>query len=531
MSRYARHVAVTNIPQTQPVSSKQVPNSGGGFSFALDDWNRLDRFLILGAEGGTFYAGEKTLTVQNAATVRRLLKTDGIKVVDQIVEISTSGRAPKNEPAILALAIAAKEGDVKTRQAAFNAFPKVCRIGTHVFHFAEYIKALGGGWGRGTANAFAGWYENMPVEKLAMQAIKYQQRDGWSHRDILRKSHPIASDDARKDIFNWMCKGWDSVGDVEHPVEALQPIWAFERAKKADKKELISLISDYGLPHECVPNEAKSDPKVWEAMLPHMGLTAMVRNLGKMSAVGLFGSFSAQAKFVTEAFNDSVRLKKERLHPVTILNAMKVYQQGHGEKGKLTWSANQKIVDALDASFYKAFKTVEPTGKNHMLALDVSSSMTTCKAGGTALTPREASAAMALLTANVEPSTEIFGFSSTFMPLKITPNMRLDQVIQYINRLPFAYTDAALPMLFASKNKLPVDAFLVYTDNEVNGSSMHPHLALQQFRKVSGRPAKLAVFGMTVTGFTIADPDDAGMMDVVGFDTAAPAIVADFIRD
>ena len=28
--------------------------------------------------------------------------------------------------------------------------------------------------------------------------------------------------------------------------------------------------------------------------------------------------------------------------------------------------------------------------------------------------------------------------------------------------------------------------------------------------------------------FTIADPQDAGMLDVVGFDSAAPALIADF---
>ena len=33
----------------------------------------------------------------------------------------------------------------------------------------------------------------------------------------------------------------------------------------------------------------KQLPKVWEALLPHMGLTAMLRNLGKMTEVGLLG--------------------------------------------------------------------------------------------------------------------------------------------------------------------------------------------------------------------------------------------------
>ena len=39
------------------------------------------------------------------------------------------------------------------------------------------------------------------------------------------------------------------------------------------------------------------------------------------------------------------------------------------------------------------------------------------------------------------------------------------------------------------------------------------------------------VVGMTSNGFTLADPNDRGMMDVVGFDTSAPAVIADFVRN
>jgi hypothetical protein len=40
----------------------------------------------------------------------------------------------------------------------------------------------------------------------------------------------------------------------------------------------------------------------------------------------------------------------------------------------------------------------------------------------------------------------------------------------------------------------------------------------------------LIVVGVVGNGFTIADPTDAGMMDVVGFDAGVPQIMADFMR-
>ncbi|MGO9172353.1 MAG: hypothetical protein ACLP7P_10355 [Rhodomicrobium sp.] len=60
--------------------------------------------------------------------------------------------------------------------------------------------------------------------------------------------------------------------------------------------------------------------------------------------------------------------------------------------------------------------------------------------------------------------------------------------------------------------------------------NIHPVQALREYRKKTGIAAKLVVLGLVSNGFSIADPDDGGMLDVVGFDAAAPAVIADFIR-
>ena len=187
----------TSTPQNEPIpGSNQVPNSGGGYSWAVDDWVRLDRFLILGSEGGTYYIKESALTRENAEAVARCIAEDGERTVARIVEVSEAGRAPKNDPAIFALALCAALGDPATKRAAFDALPRVCRTGTHLFHFAQFVDGLRG-WGRGLREAVAAWYA-MPPAKLALQAIKYQQRDGWAHRDLLRLAHAEASDRAAR---------------------------------------------------------------------------------------------------------------------------------------------------------------------------------------------------------------------------------------------------------------------------------------------------------------------------------------------
>ena len=106
-----------------------------------------------------------------------------------IVEISESGRAPKNDPAIFALAVLASNASQYVRKVALAAMPRVCRTGTHLFQFVAACKELRG-WGRGLREAVAGWYNDKPLDKLAYQVTKYRNRAGYTHRDVLRLSHP-----------------------------------------------------------------------------------------------------------------------------------------------------------------------------------------------------------------------------------------------------------------------------------------------------------------------------------------------------
>ena len=85
-------------------------------------------------------------------------------------------------------------------------------------------------------------------------------------------------------------------------------------------------------------------------------------------------------------------------------------------------------------------------------------------------------------------------------------------------------------MLHAIEQRLEVDTFVIYTDNETWSGKVHPHQALRRYRECSGIDARLIVVGMTSTGFSIADPDDPGMLDVVGFDAAVPSLITEFAR-
>ena len=546
----------TETHQGLPIPGRDmVENNAGGFVFKLDEWKHLERFLILGSEGGTFYVSERKLTAENATKVLLLLKKDGAKVVEKTVEILKSGRAPKPDTAIFVLALAASKGDDATRKAALAAVPSALKTGTHLLKFVDSVNELRG-WGRGLKKAVQLWFKGRKSETLALQLVKYRQREGWSMRDVLRLAKPVPETEVQGKLFGWTAKREKAEWAKAHVApgdKALDFVWAAEQAMAtkfvaeagtdekaraviaeangASVKKLVELIVTHRLPREALPTEALDKVEVWEALLQEMPMTAMIRNLGTMSKIGLLKPLSAAEKLVYQRLTDAERLRGAKVHPIQMLSALRTYSSGRGVRSSASWTVSQKVVEALDEAFELSFGVIEPAGTRHLLGLDVSGSMSGGEiAGVPGLSPSAATAALAVVAARTEPWTAIMGFADSFRSLGITARDRVDEATRKVSGLTFGSTDASLPMTWALDQKLQVDTFVVLTDNETWAGKIHPVQALEKYRQATGIAAKLIVVGMTSTGFTIADPDDAGMLDVVGFDGATPALMAKFAK-
>jgi len=518
-------------PQTMPASPGQVVNNAGGYVFEVSGEERIRRFLTLGTDG-TYYTGAKELTLDNAKIVLDWAMNRPVELVDIVVQVSEAGRAPKNDTALLALAAVASSGtSAKGRAYALAHLDRVARTGAHLFKFAEYVQQFRG-WGRGLRHAVAGWYNDKSVDALAYQLLKYRQRDGWTHRDLLRLSHPTTADPHKNALYRYATKGYE-VHDLGTP----PLVEAFEAAQTAGGMELLELIKHFPLSWEMLPTEALNDKAVWMRLIAsgRVPLGALIRQLPRLTRLGVLEDTNIRG-MVAGKLTDMNQLRKARIHPVNVLVAQRTYASGQG-KGS-TWTPNRHITDALDAAFYAAFGTVDPAGKRTLIGLDVSGSMNT-QISGLPITAREASVALSLVQLATEPEADIVAFTgggmwatggTTLSLLNIRPRQRLDDVCRDMRGMPFGSTDCSLPMLYAAEAGKQYDTFVIYTDNETYAGRMHPHQALKQYREKTGINAKLIVVGMTATNFTIADPNDAGMLDVAGFDSAVPNLISDFSR-
>eukprot|EP00052_Salpingoeca_macrocollata_P028083 m.269516 g.269516 ORF g.269516 m.269516 type:complete len:500 (-) comp22821_c9_seq3:33-1532(-) len=285
------------------VRARMTRNNAGGLGFAVTDLQRLHRFLVLGSEGGTYYTSQQQLGLENMQCVLRLIGAGrGGEVVEAVRHFSVEGRTPKQQPLLLVLAVCARLApDEAVRRAAFLAVPAVCRTPTMLFMFLGFAKAMGesGGWGRLCRRAVATWYTSKSPRDLAYTCTKYANREGWTHRDVLRLAHVKPDTPTRNVLFQYLTKGYEQVqpllaADAVAAVEELQPLAEFltsvELAKTSVDDALVcQLVAQHHLAREHINTQLLGSSRpVWQQLLQHMPLTALMRNLGKLSSLGMF---------------------------------------------------------------------------------------------------------------------------------------------------------------------------------------------------------------------------------------------------
>lgn len=525
----------------EDADARRPGSSKDGCGWQVTDESRLRRFLCFGSEGGTYSVREQKLSLEKAEALVRLIEDGrGCEVIQDIKLFSQEGRTARPEPVLFALAVCSQCSDAGTKQAAFKAVSEVCRVPSHLFTFIQFKKDLResmkcGMWGRALRKAVADWYNEKGGMALALAVTKYKQRNGWAHKDLLRLSHLKPSSEGLAIVTKYITKGWkevrESYKEKALSVESeklLKYLEAVEKVKRTrDELEVSHLIEEHRLGREHLLTDHLKSREVWKALLQEMPLTTLLRNLGKMTANSVLGPGSSEVSLVCEKLCDEQLLQKACIHPLHVLIALETYKTGHALRGKLKWHPDEEILKALDTAFYKTFKTVEPTGKRLLLAVDVSASMNQRVLGST-LSASTVAAAMCMVAARTEPDPCVVAFSHGMQPCAVTADMTLPQVVSALNQIPAGGTDCALPMLWAQRTGTAADVFVVFTGSEACAGGVRPAVALRDYRQKMDIPAKLIVCGMTSNGFTVADPDDRGMLDMCGFDAAALDVMRNF---
>ncbi|MEO3807515.1 TROVE domain-containing protein [Sphaerisporangium sp. B11E5] len=536
-------VSTHATPQTQrfPGRMGQVRNAAGGYVFAKDLWTRVEDFLILGTTGGTYYVGEDTLTAENVDVLGEAIAEDGPRVVALLTGISTARppRAPRNRPALFALAAAYAKGDADTRQAAKPALAKVARTTDHLATFFGYYKNLGGKvTGRGSApvmgrslrTALGSWFLDGDPDDVAFRVCKAAQRktpagEAFALRDVLRMAHPAADSAQRKTLFGWIA---GNVTDDEARDE-LPAVDRFLTAKAVTSvDQAVRVVTEARVPWEFLPDAMLREPAVWDALVDTVGMTALIRNLARMTRIGTLKPTSDATRRAAARLTDPEALLKARIHPMDAWLTLRVYGSGRSQPSPRadvqSWAPVPAILDALEETYELSFGAVEPSGRRLLVAVDSSGSMSWANvtvAGSKLGTVYEVACAMAVMLARIErDDVHVIDVDTSVHSSRVTPRTNLREIAGW--RPSGGGTDLSLPFTWAQQQGLNVDGIVVLTDNETWAGRAHPSQALTSYRRAVNPAARVVVSAMTATGRSIGDPGDPGVLNMAGLD-ALPA--------
>ena len=545
-------------PPTEPIPGREhqmAQNAAGGVTFTIDDWTRLHRFLIMGVDSGTYYETPRKLAVQSAGVVRRLFDAgEGVEVIKRTVEVSRARRAPRESPALFVLAMGISIGDADTKRAASDSLPLVARIPTFLFEFIEYALTMRG-YGYALRRSLQKWLEYHDTESLALHAVKYRQREGWTWKRLLQVSHPKPKTELQQLLFAWMKHGsrtaalegrehqlrveartaeteprvlmeWPPELSIIEKFDALQVTALYHPLERAEAIKILS--RDRRLTWEMLPTQHLAHADTWRALLPALNMGALVRQLPTLTRRGVIGPMTPETNGICNRLSDPEAIRGAGLHPFRILTALKTYSSGRGRSA--TWTPDPRIVQALETAFDHSFAAVERIPGRTYIAVDVSSSMRNAMVSGLPLVSAcEGAAVLSMLFARRSDAYVIRGFCDKMVDLQIHAGMTFGLAAAKCQQHNFGGTDASKPIIDARKSKIPVDTFLMITDAENWAGLSHPVQELRDYRKTMKLPTKMITVSMCNNGHTVADPDDGGMMDVVGFDTYALRIITDFI--
>jgi 60 kDa SS-A/Ro ribonucleoprotein len=570
MSSYSRVISnIKNIGtkngQAVPRNGHEAimkPNSAGGMTYAVSDEDLIDRILILGTSGNSYYSTAEKLTSDSIDSIKRMVaEGKGHMVVDHLRSIYNDGRAPKQDPTFFVLALLTQSDiPLEVRKAALQIVIGL-RTFSQLYSWIALKKQLGGhkGFGRATRSALLELFKTKNGQQLVYQGTKYISRkcgtESWSIADIISCGHipsKVLAPDSQVAIA-YMVKGLEAAQKVaetfinstnlEHftsCTNVMQYLNAVEAVKKLEcnSDTAIQFIRQYHLPREVLSTHLLNDVNVWKALLytinvstggqiyhhVTMPITALIRNLGVMSSRGIFEDETITNAVVGYLTNQNV-LKNGRVHPVAILLAKLTYQSGHGLKGKLSWTVSNRIVQALEDGFYLAFGNIEGTGKRILHAVDCSGSMTAAICAVPHLTACQAVSTLVMEAVRREhkhhqnvltkgensiyvQDVMLFNKTGTFVTVLHTD--RLDATMKKVQDSNFGSTDCAQPMIkalekFKQSNGTDglYDLFIVYTDNETWFGTIHPSEALDNYRQATGIDAKMIVVATTPTSNSI----------------------------
>ncbi|KAK7094499.1 RNA-binding protein RO60-like [Littorina saxatilis] len=521
----------------------------------LDTLRKLRRFLCLGNESALYQAGSSeqrigTVSPDHASTVHEMLAAErGEEVVGEVSKfLSTNSAETRRGPALYALAVCARHADQshKTKQAAMRVFATSCVSTADLFTFIFYCQSLTDkkkGWGRALKTGVQRWFDSRDCMTLAKLVTQQKTSCGWSYMDLLRVTHILPKTEGAKMIAKYVMKGLKAAQEEfggektgSDMQDSLSYLAVLEQVKGVTEEvAAAALVEQHKLHLSQVPSHLHHLPQVLAALARQMTLTETLQHIGRLACHQVLEPTFPAASDIAERIGDHKTVQEEKVSPIAVLIAMRVYETGSAAK---KWTRNNSVVEALNTAFAAALKhNVKATNKRYLLAVNINQQFVSCWTHGVkVLSPVIGAAGLAQVLAHTEQNPTLAFFDTDVTPITLTDTMQMPEIGEAIVKHASGgenskcICDLSAPVTWAEKQKKAYDVIIIMTDFRHPKSFSDLPAAFKQYRRALALPhAKLVVCGLTSSYVQLADSQDSGMLDIAGFDASIPTLIHSFV--
>lgn len=510
-----------NTMKSNLANLNTVTTNQGGTAHTVNDLEFFRRFLFTGSSSN-FYETGTQITKDVFNNLFKLINDGhGMPMVNTIHEVTSKGLAPTMEYSLAALACIMQKGDVPTKSYIRSLFNEIVKTGSHLLSLVDYLKMFGS-ISSSQKKTICKWYEEKTPGQLEYQLLKYRNRSGWTHRDVMRQVH--FNKESVNDIIRWAVRS-DAPNDDRKLIHAFIDI-----QKNQDIDNIVKHINEFGMTWEMIPTAALTDERVLRALSMTMPMTASMRYLNRFTIAGLTNDRD-WVQMMCNRLSNEHNVQRAKIHPLNAFVSMKTYADGRGVYGSNTWAPHRDITHAMNTMIDSSFKFVEKTNKKICIGLDVSGSMQS-RISGKPVSSLEAAYLMVkgFLRGEGNQNVDVFGFSNHLLKFdSATIDHSSYNDLSLIDRLPFGGTNPNLLIDYATEKGHHYDAFVFYTDNET-GNPVSVMESLREYRRKVNPNVKMIIHAFAMNHFSLGDGNDKNILNIAGLDASGPAITQSFIR-
>ncbi|XP_067144663.1 RNA-binding protein RO60 [Centruroides vittatus] len=512
-------------------------------------FSRLHHFLYLGTEGNCYNSKKPVFSLDSVHSIESLIADGkGKDVVQEIIRFASEGLSLCPDAILYALAVCAHSQNNEIKSAAFKAVDKVCSTSVELFAFNRFLSEVSKptkAWGRARRRAISSWYSSKSAKVQACEVTKIIQRHRWTHLDLFRLSHHRPVDKASAAVIKYVVKGIESTQKefgVDGASSEVQEIMTYLKAvhelkHTTDEHVAARLIETHDLSFEHIPTPLLKSKEIWTCLIQRLPLHVLLRKLPRLHRLGFLKNNTALFKSFMERLRSESALADGHLGPIeTFIIARQHDISGKLDQGKpLTRYRSSQLDDALHNLHMASFKMVPSTGKRYLVAVDVRNPMDHNRIviGGVNLSPSDASALLIMALVRAEgQNVAAVAFSTKGMAnIDINNKMTLSDISCRMRETPMGPVNMAAPLQWAQERKRYFDIIIVCTDNQTQPGDVHPAEALKEYRKAFNLPqTRFVICAMSSQGFSLAPPDEPGMLDIAGFNVKTLQVIQDFAR-